>query len=293
MFGYFKKLRAAGVLGINERVGRYILPLNERKFFPLVDDKVLTEKRAKELNVPMPRNYFVVSENFHLKSLESEIRKLDSFVIKPSCGAMGNGIILITKIEKTDNSVLCYNPSGKKFTLRDISQHISGILSGLYSLSGNSDKAMIQELIFCHDIFDRFSYKGIPDVRVIVHKGVPVMAMTRLPTKESDGKANLHQGAIGCGIDLKTGRVNYGVHKDVPITHHPDTGVDIQELVIPYWDTILEMAANCYKMAHLGYLGADIILDQQRGPMLLEVNARPGLAIQTANKCGLLNVLEK
>lgn len=292
MFSYFRKLREAGVLGINERVGGYILPLNKRKYFPIVDDKVLTEKKAIELNVPMPKNHFVISENFHLRSLESEIRKLDSFVIKPSCGAMGNGIILITKIEKTDDDVICYNPKGKAFSLRDISQHISGILSGLYSLSGNSDKAIIQELIFCHDVFERFSYKGIPDVRIIVHKGVPVMAMTRLPTMESDGKANLHQGAIGCGINLETGRVTYGVHKDSPITHHPDTGVDIQELQIPFWDEILAMAANCYKMAHIGYLGADIILDQERGPMLLEVNARPGLAIQTANKCGLLNVLK-
>jgi alpha-L-glutamate ligase-like protein len=236
----------------------------------------------------MPKNYYIVAEKLSFKKLESELRKLDSFFIKPSCGAMGNGIILITKIEKTDDTITCYNSKGKAFSIRDISQHISGF----YSLSGNSDKAIIQELIFCHDVFERFSYKGIPYVRIIVHKGVPIMAMTRLPTEESDVKANLHQGAIGCGINLETGRATYGVHKDNPITHHPVTGVDITELIIPFWDDILLMAANCYKMCNLGYLGADIILDQERGPMLLEVNARPGLAIQTANKCGLLNVLK-
>ncbi len=34
-------------------------------------------------------------------------------------------------------------------------------------------------------------------------------------------------------------------------------------------------------------LGADIVIDRNRGPMLLELNARPGLAIQVANQCGL------
>jgi len=31
------------------------------------------------------------------------------------------------------------------------------------------------------------------------------MAMLRLPTKESGGKANLQQGAIGLGIDMASG----------------------------------------------------------------------------------------
>jgi D-alanine-D-alanine ligase-like ATP-grasp enzyme len=45
-------------------------------------------------------------------------------------------------------------------------------------------------------------------------------------------------------------------------------------------------------MTGLGYIGADIVLDRLRGPVLLELNARPGLAIQVANQCGLLHRLE-
>ncbi len=37
----------------------------------------------------------------------------------------------------------------------------------------------------------------------------------------------------------------------------------------------------------------DLVLDQELGPMLLEINARPGLNVQIANKAGLLPRLQK
>jgi predicted ATP-grasp superfamily ATP-dependent carboligase len=43
----------------------------------------------------------------------------------------------------------------------------------------------------------------------------------------------------------------------------------------------------------LGYLGVDIVLDPRRGPLLLEANARPGLAIQHANAAGLVPRLQE
>jgi hypothetical protein len=43
----------------------------------------------------------------------------------------------------------------------------------------------------------------------------------------------------------------------------------------------------------LGYLGVDIVVDAAAGPLLLEANARPGLAIQTANGLGLVPCLDR
>jgi len=43
---------------------------------------------------------------------------------------------------------------------------------------------------------------GLPDIRVIAYNMVPVMAMMRIPTKESGGKANIHGGACAVGIDI-------------------------------------------------------------------------------------------
>ena len=128
----------------------------------------------------------------------------------------------------------------------------------------------------------------MPDLRVIVLKGYPVMAMLRLATHASDGRANLHQGAVGVGIDIGTGNALHAVQFGKPVHRHPDTRKAFTELSIPHWDKLLSLAAAGYEMTGLGYLGVDIVLDQDQGPMIIELNARPGLSIQIANNAGLL-----
>jgi len=59
-------------------------------------------------------------------------------------------------------------------------------------------------------------------------------------------------------------------------------------LRVPYWTDVLEMAGRIAAATGLGFLGVDIVVDAEAGPMLLEANARPGLAIQIANNQGLL-----
>ena len=122
------------------------------------------------------------------------------------------------------------------------------------------------------------------------------MAMVRLPTKQSGGRANLHQGAIGVGIQLANGITRRGVQGSRTISEHPDTKFSIDDLSIPHWDQMLEIACKSTEVYQLGYLGIDIVLDKNLGPMVLEVNVRPGLAIQLANKIGLrkrLQLIEK
>ena len=41
----------------------------------------------------------------------------------------------------------------------------------------------------------------------------------------------------------------------------------------------------------MGYLGVDIVIDATAGPLMLELNARPGLNIQIANQEGLVHRL--
>jgi hypothetical protein len=83
------------------------------------------------------------------------------------------------------------------------------------------------------------------------------------------------------------------VHHGVSVTRHPDLDTDLLGLYIPGWDQLLEMATKGYEMTGLGYLGADLIVDEARGPVIIELNARPGLAIQLANATGLRHRLEK
>lgn len=293
----FHDLKAMGILGINNRVGRYILRHNNRANYPLVDNKVLTAQRAEAWGIATPENYLIVENYGSLKNLHLKLLNYESFVIKPAKGSQGNGIIVFKEIIKEEKDgevrILCRRSNDKLMDIDEVKHHISGILSGLYSLSGHSDVAIIQAKIDKHPIFDQYSYGGIPDVRVIVFEGFPVMSMVRLPTKSSDGKANLHQGAIGAGLDLATGWTNNAVIKNQVVDTHPDTGHKLLGLRLPFWPEILELAARCYDMVELGYLGADIVLTPDHGPILLELNARPGLAIQIANLAGLVPRLEK
>lgn len=146
---------------------------------------------------------------------------------------------------------------------------------------------MIESLIQIDPVFTDYSYEGIPDLRVIVLKGYPIMAMLRLATHASDGRANLHQGAVGVGIDIGTGEALHAVQYGDPVYFHPDTRKSFSDLTVPHWDKLLELAAACYEMTNLGYLGVDIVLDRDQGPMIIELNARPGLSIQVANFAGL------
>jgi alpha-L-glutamate ligase-like protein len=293
----FRNLKALGILGINNRVGRYILRHNKRSNYPLVDDKVLTTERAEAWGIAMPENYMIVENYGTLKNLHLKIQNYESFVIKPANGSQGNGIIVVKEIirEEINGEVKFFfrRSNDKLMDIEEVKHHISGILSGLYSLSGQSDKAIIQAKIDKHHIFDDYSFGGIPDIRVIVFEGYPVMSMVRLPTKSSDGRANLHQGAIGAGLNLRDGSTNNAVIKNQVIDIHPDTGHKLMGLKLPFWREILELSAQCYDMVELGYLGVDIVLTPDKGPILLELNARPGLGIQIANLAGLVPRLEK
>jgi len=286
MFAAAKKLRAAGVLGLNERNTDYIMRLNPRRFYPRVDDKALTKELATAAGMAVPELYGMITNQGEVRNFTDIVGERDSFVVKPAQGSGGDGILVVTgrSSRKRDSFRLA---SGVLISKSEIFHHISNIVSGQYSLSGNPDKALIEYCVQFDPIFAEVSYQGVPDIRVIVYRGYPAMAMVRLPTRASDGKANLHQGAVGAGIDMSSGETLAGVLENDIVDEHPDTGALIAGLSIPHWDFILESAARCYEVTELGYLGVDMVIDRDLGALILEMNARPGLNIQIANCTGL------
>lgn len=279
-----KKLRQLGIVGMNGRNGDYIAPYNPRRNYPLVDDKLRTKRLAVEAGVAVPQLYGEIHAHFEIRQLRDILADHKEFVIKPVHGSGGNGIVVI---DGRPGPTTFRRASGRLTSLEALEHHISNTLSGAYSLGGQPDIAMIEQLIHFSEVFRDISYQGVPDIRIIVYRGCPAMAMIRLPTRQSDGKANLHQGAIGAGIDLETGITTDGVWFNEAVSWHPDTGCAIAGHPIPQWQEQLLLAARSYDLTGLGYLGVDIILDAKRGPLLLELNARPGLAIQIANQTGL------
>jgi len=284
-----RALKRNGVLGINARNANYILQYNERRNYPLVDDKALTKQVAFEHNVAVPDLYGMIEIQQQVATLPSLLAPYGDFVIKPANGSQGEGIVVITGkaagfYRKADGTLVSDD---------DLKFLVTNILSGIYSLGGQPDKALIEYRVKFDPVFEAIAYRGVPDVRIIIFLGVPVMAMVRLPTRMSDGKANLHRGCIGAGIDIATGRTLTAVWKNSIVTEHPDTGNPVSDVEIPQWQRLLEIAASAWEMTNLGYQGIDLVLDRDRGPLLLELNARPGLNIQIANREGLAARLHK
>lgn len=287
MLGLARRLREAGVLGINRRNAEYTLVYNRRRDYPLVDDKVLTKELAMKAGAAVPDLYGLIEIQQQVARLPDIVRDHDDFVVKPAQGSQGEGIVVVT-----GRTAGMYRlASGALMGHAELAFHVSNILSGIYSLGGQTDKAIVEYRVKFDPVFERIAYRGVPDVRIIVFLGVPVMAMVRLPTRMSGGKANLHQGAIGAGIDIPTGRTLTAVWKNAVVNEHPDTFNPVSGVEIPNWPRLLDIAARSFEMTSLGYQGIDLVLDADRGPLILELNARPGLNIQIANREGLAHRL--
>lgn len=282
------ELRELGVVGLNMRNARYLLPNNPRRLYRLVDDKLQTKALAEAEGLSVPETYAIIRSPYDAARLKTILEGRESFVVKPARGSGGKGVLVVDG--RKDDVFL--KPSGSAMTGDELRYHVSNILAGLFSLGGQRDCAIIEYRVRPAKVLTDISYQGAPDIRLVMLHGYPVMAMLRAATKESDGRANLHQGAIGIGIDLATGRTVRAVHHGKPITRHPELDVGLIGIQMPDWNKILDIAVTCQEMTGLGYLGVDLMIDETRGPLMIEVNARPGLAIQMANGVGLLRRLE-
>ncbi len=282
------ELRELGVVGINMRNARYLLPNNPRRLYDLVDNKLRTKALAEAEGLSVPETYAVVRSPRDTARFEKTLADRAAFVIKPARGSGGKGVLVIDG--KADGGFI--KASGARLRGEDIKHHVSNILAGLFSLGGKRDCALVEYRVKPAKLLTDISFQGAPDIRIVMLHGYPVMAMLRAATLESDGRANLHQGALGIGIDLSTGRTVRAVHHGRPVTRHPDLDIPLIGIQLPGWDQMLDIAVTCQEMTGLGYLGVDLMIDEALGPLMIEVNARPGLAIQMANGVGLLRRLE-
>ena len=308
-------MRAFHILGLNSRNHLYLSRFNLRSGKRIADSKLLTKKFLKKLKLPHPRLIVSFSQvadvnNFDWNSLE------DNFVIKPAGGFAGEGIVLIRRkmvkmVKNGHNRLKNSSPfshsdhsshsssvnfqlmDGSIITLSDLKLHVLDILEGRFNRLNLQDTAIIEERVYKHPKFRRYAYQGTPDVRIIVFNKVPVMAALRLPTPESKGRANIHQGAIMVGIDLATGITTAASHWDKPISRVPESNFRLTGLEIPFWDRMMELAVEVQEHISLGYMAIDFLIDPGKGPLIVELTARPGMGIQIANMSGLRRRIER
>lgn len=289
-------MKISNILGLNAR-SYFSYNYNKPGGKKIASSKLRTKRALSEADIPVPRILVKLRKPQDILRYDWDLP--EAFALKPSKGLGGEGIIVVKKRAKDPSTSSGQAREGwittdkRKVTTEDLKLHVLDILEGAYSLGNVPDVAFIEEYVGRHKAFRKYAYSGTPDIRVIVFNKVPVISMLRLPTRESGGRANLHQGAIGVGIDIATGITTKAMHYGKQIKFKPDTRRKLHGIKIPYWTKILELSVRCAEAADLGYVGVDVVLHPERGPQVLEINSQPGLGIQLASEAGLKKRLER
>ncbi|PIP15752.1 MAG: hypothetical protein COX45_01295, partial [Candidatus Portnoybacteria bacterium CG23_combo_of_CG06-09_8_20_14_all_44_36] len=289
MLNFLKK--SEYVLGLNARNLSYLRPSNSRRALRIADNKLLAKRILSKAGLPVLETYGVISSYDDLKNFDWN-NLPPTFVLKPNRGLGGEGIVIVYgRREKEPRPWVKANR--KMVSIEDLRDHIRNILEGIYSLTGLPDAAFFEERVKLLKLLKPYSFRGIPDIRIIVYNSVPIIAEMRLPTEESGGKANLHLGGIGVGIDMGTGITTCSIQRDRLIEYVPGKRVPLRGIQIPDWQEVLRMAVYAQQATRIGFLGIDIAIDRDKGPVILELNVRPGLAIQIANQSPLKDRLQR
>ncbi len=276
-----------GVLGINRRNLLYLRPYNPGKAVAFADSKLKTKLYLEARGIPVPKLYAKITSRDELRVFDFSSLP-ESCVLKPNAGYGGEGILIVQGRENEKWRI----GDGSLLSGHEVREHCEDILDGMYALHHRRDIAFFEQYLRPHQCFAALHPAGLPDIRIVVFNLVPVMAMLRLPTAESGGRANLHMGGIGLGIDLAKGVTTFATQHGRRLRKLP-AGTDPAGFPIPEWDELLLIASRIQQITNIGFLGVDLTLDEASGPQLLEVNARAGLMVQVANLAPLGERLER
>ena len=254
----------------------------------MADSKLATKQFLSARGIPVPKLIATIRNHIELEKFDFNTLP-DSFVLKPNTGYGGEGIIVV---EDKNGFGVWEKVNGKAITEEELREQILDILDGKFSIASLPDIAFFEARLISAELIPGFTFKGLPDIRVIVHNLIPVMAMLRVPTAASGGRANVHLGGIGIGINLASGKTNYATQWNKSLPELPN-GLPTAGHQIPYWDEVLRIASDSQLHTNLGFLAADIVIDEKEGPVLIEVNARAGLMVQVANLAPLKKRLQR
>ncbi len=276
-------MKHRGLVGINRRNVELVYAENPRRHYPIADDKLLCKQHLEAAGVPTPATVVTCDGLGDIPRVIAALADRGQFVVKPAHGSGGQGIVVVG--EHTGRGEW-RRAGGARYTARELHRNLADIVFGAYS-GDLSDRAFVEDRIVPHEAFTALWADGLCDVRVLALRGIPVMAMVRVPTAQSGGRANLHQGGLGLALDLATGRTVRAYHRGASITRHPESAAPLIGIEMPAWDAILDTSRRAAAAVPLGYLGVDVVVDATLGPLVLELNVRPGLEIQNVHGRGL------
>ncbi len=282
LFSIFRQIAAASVLGMNRRNLELVMPRNERRHFPIANDKLLTKTVLEAAGIPVSPTLATFRSFMDVRSLAHTLRDFDQFVVKPARGSGGNGILVIAGRDAD----AFRTAGGRRISASTLERHVGDIVFGVFA-HDHDDIAIVEPRLTPHPFFADLYPEGLSDIRFILADDTFALAMLRIPTRASEGRANLHQGAIGIGIDGDTGRTVRAWQHHREIARHSETGEMLIGRTVPHFDTLLRIARATSRALPLKFLGVDIVVDAHLGPLVLEVNVRPGIEIQNVTGVSL------
>jgi len=263
------------VFGMNRRNVELVYAHNERRHYPLADDKIVCKELLQAIGVPVAPTIAVGRGLFEVDAILDLLRERENFVVKPASGSGGDGIVVVGQRTATG----WRTPKGREIAVHEMRQHLANITFGCFSKE-LEDRILIEARIEPHALYQAFWSDGVCDLRLIVLRGRPILSMVRVPTHRSGGRANLHQGGIGVAVDIREGVTYRAISRGIAVEIHPESGEPLIGRHLPDWPRCVEIALAAASAVPLGYLGVDICVDHRWGPVILEINARPGLEIQ-------------
>ena len=276
------------ILWQNARNLDFIWKYNTNEAKELADSKLKTKDFLSKKWISVSESIFVIKNHKELE--ETDLNTFETpFVVKPNAGYWWKWILIIDKKDSENNFI---TNDWQIFNYDELNQHLNDILDGFYSLSWSRDKVIFERKIEIDHSVDLLWKYWLPDIRVIVFNSVPVLAMLRVPTANSKWKANLHAWACWVWIDIWSWRLTYITQFKKLIKSIPWIW-DVRWIELPHWDEILSLAVKTQQVSNIWYIWCDIVLDDKVWPMILEVNIRPWLEVQVANRVPLLARLEK
>ena len=150
---------------MNARNFEFIMAANSREFYPRVDDKMETKKLAIEDGLAVPELICCVGYNHQLKRCTKSLANTMNLLLN-----LPKVVLAKASLSSKENEEGYHKASGKVIPFIEMNRHVSSILTGLYSLGGQPDRAMFEKLVHFTDTFENFTHQGVPDIRVIIYK---------------------------------------------------------------------------------------------------------------------------
>lgn len=238
----------------------------DKEFVALLYDKERTNKYFAEY----VRRPWCVNTKVDYDDFAKIFANVKRVIYKPNAGHRGYGI---EAFDLTENNV------------REV-----------YDILASYPIGVVEEFIVQHPSMSKLSPASVNSLRFVTvsSNSTPVtpdgkyadIAYSIVRIGRGDSIVdNLHSGGMVANVDIETGKLatNGADRNGCMFECHPETDTPIKGFDIPYFKEAYDMVISAIETRKVeGYLGWDIAIGEN-GPMLLEVNDRPGSdGLQTA-----------